>query len=95
MNRRELEWTALSVQSEGTSGAILALMVEGNRMKYCRTGFISSIAAGVAMLLFAPVTFAGTCDLVIGETALDASGTERLALVINGSVLAPRPPGRA
>lgn len=56
----------------------------------CRwPGFAGGIAAGVAMLLFAPVTFAGTYDLVIGETTLDASGTERPALAINGSVPAP------
>ena len=58
-------------------------------MKHCRAGFGSSIAAAVAMLLFAPTAFSGTYDLVIGETTLDASGTERPALAINGSVPAP------
>ncbi|MCY3852214.1 MAG: copper resistance system multicopper oxidase [Gammaproteobacteria bacterium] len=51
--------------------------------------FMGGIAVGVAMLLFAPATFAGTYDLVIGEITLDASGTERTALAINGSVPAP------
>ena len=48
--------------------------------------FVGGIAAGVAMLLFAPTVFASTYDLVIGEATLDASGTERPALAINGSV---------
>ncbi len=64
-------------------------------MQYRWPAFVGGIAAGVAMPLFAPATFAGTYDLVIGETTLDASGTERPALAINGSVPAPRPPGRA
>lgn len=58
-------------------------------MKYRWPGFAGGVAAGVAMLLFAPATFAGTYDLVIGETTLDASGTARTALAINGSVPAP------
>ena len=58
-------------------------------MKYRWPEFAESIAVGVAMLLFAPATFAGTYDLVIGEITLDASGTERPALAINGSVPAP------
>lgn len=58
-------------------------------MKYRWPGFAGGIAAWVAMLLFAPATFAGTYDLVIGEATLDASGTARTALAINGSVPAP------
>ena len=58
-------------------------------MKYRWPEFTGGIAAGVAMLLFAPATFAGTYDLVIGEAMLDASGTERPALAINGSIPAP------
>ena len=58
-------------------------------MKYRCPEFVSGIAAAVAVLLFAPTAFAGTYDLVIGETTLDASGAERPALAINGSVPAP------
>ena len=58
-------------------------------MKYRWPEFVGGIAAAVAMLLFAPAAFAGTYDLVIGETTLDASGAERPALAINGSVPAP------
>ena len=58
-------------------------------MKHRWPKFAGGIAVGVAMLLFVPATFAGTYDLVIGETMLDASGTERPALAINGSVPAP------
>lgn len=58
-------------------------------MKHRWPGFAGGIAVWAAMLLFAPATFAGTYDLVIGETMFDASGTERPALAINGSVPAP------
>ena len=58
-------------------------------MKYRCPEFAGGIAAAVALLLFAPAIFAGTYDLVIGETTLDASGAERPALAINGSVPAP------
>ena len=58
-------------------------------MKYRWPEFVGGIAAAVAMLLFVSTAFAGTYDLVIGETTLDVSGTERPALAINGSVPAP------
>ncbi len=46
-------------------------------------------AALAAALLFPMAAPAGTYDLVIGEGTVDASGTERPALTINGSVPAP------
>ena len=58
-------------------------------MKYLRPGFTGGIAVTIAMLLSAPAAFAGTYDLVIGETTLDASGTERPALAIKDSIPAP------
>lgn len=58
-------------------------------MKYHWSEFMSGIVAGVAALLLTPATFAGTYDLVIGEITLDASGAERPALAINGSIPAP------
>ena len=58
-------------------------------MKHCRTRFVSRTAFAVGVLLSSPAAFAGTYDLVIGKTTLDASGTERSALAINGSIPAP------
>ena len=58
-------------------------------MKNCRLNPAGGIVAAVVMLLSAPAAFAGTYDLVIGETTLDASGTVRPALAINGSIPAP------
>ena len=58
-------------------------------MKNCRLEFAGGIVAAVVALLCAPAAFAGTYDLVIGEITLDASGTMRPALAVNGSVPAP------
>lgn len=57
-------------------------------MKDCLTKSAVSLVAAAAVLL-APPAFAGTYDLVIGETTLDASGTARPGLAINGSIPAP------
>jgi L-ascorbate oxidase len=52
--------------------------------------FVQSItAAAFAVAVMAAPAGAGTYDLSIGETTLDASGTPRPALAINGSIPAP------
>ncbi len=58
-------------------------------MKSLGPAFTRGLTAAVSLWLCAPAAWAGTYELVIGETTLDASGTERPGLAINGSIPAP------